>query len=103
MDYYHCGNIAKADIDYDRYVTAFKQILDGLGHLYVKGVAHRDLKPENFLVEIKPYFQVVITDFKFVKVVTNDVLLKFFCGTYKYCALEVFPGISNGHRHEVDL
>lgn len=56
MDYYEHGNIAEADVAYDQYVTAFGQILDGLGHLHAKGVAHRDLKPENFLVEKSPFF-----------------------------------------------
>ena len=80
MDFYHCGNVAEAGIDYDQYITAFGQILDGLGHLHAKGVAHRDLKPENFLVEMNPFFRVVITDFGFAKTVINNMSLTTFCG-----------------------
>lgn len=103
MNYYHCDNIAEAGINYNQYLTAFGQILDGLSHLHVKEVAHRNLKPKNFLVEMNPFFRVVITDFGFAKIVTNNMLLKTFYGTYKYLAPEVFPGISNGHGHKVDL
>lgn len=82
MDYYFTGNIVEAGvIDKNRYVSALGQILDSLSHLHAKGVAHCDLKPENFLVEKKPFFKVVITDFGLSKVVTNNTLLKTFCGT----------------------
>lgn len=97
MDYYSAGNIVDAGVvDEDRYVSALGQILDGLSHLHAKVVAHRDLKPENFLVEKKPFFKVVVTDFGLSKVVTNTTLLTTFCGTLKYLAPEVFPGLSDG-------
>ncbi len=47
MEYYEHGNIVEAGVAYDQYVTAIGQILGGLDHLHVKGVAHRDLKPKN--------------------------------------------------------
>lgn len=104
MAYYPDGNLADANIaDENTYVSAFGQILDGLGHLHLNGVVHRDLKPENFLIRKKPYFTVVITDFGLSKVVTDTTLLITFCGTFKYTAPEVFPGLGDGHGTPVDI
>ncbi len=104
MAYYPDGNILDAGIvDDERYVSALGQILEGLSHLHAKGVVHRDLKSENFLVEKKPLFKVVITDFGLSKVVTNTTLLTTFCGTLKYIAPEVFPGDSKGHGPLADV
>lgn len=103
MDYYDLGNIMEAGVAYDQYVSAVGQILDGLDHLHAKGVAHRDLKPENFLVEKVPFFKVVITDFGLSKVVTDTTLLRTFCGTLKYLAPEVFPGIRDSYRPSMDV
>lgn len=104
MAYYSIGNIVDAGItDEETYVSAFGQILDGLSHLHAKGVVHRDLKPENFLVEKKPFFRVVITDFGLAKVATSTTLLTTFCGTLMYLAPEVFPGLSDGHGPPVDI
>ena len=103
MDYYEHGNIAEAGVAYDQYVTAFGQILDGLGHLHEKGIAHRDLKPENFLVEKYPFFKIIITDFGLSKAAIDTTVLKTFCGTLKYLAPEVFPGISRGYDCSIDV
>jgi len=104
MTYYPLGNIDDAGIaDKERYISAFGQILDGLSYLHAKGVAHRDLKPTNFLIEMKPLFKVVITDFGFAKVVTDTALLHSFCGSPRYTAPEVFPGRSPGHGPPVDV
>ncbi|KAF2817572.1 kinase-like protein, partial [Mytilinidion resinicola] len=103
MEYYPDGNMVDAlVVDDERRISAAGQILDGLSHLHAKGLAHRDLKPENFLVKLRP-FQVVITDFGLSKVVPDTTLLKTFCGTLKYAAPEVFPGLSDGHGPEVDV
>lgn len=103
MVYYPDGNIVDAGVINDEsYVSALGQILDGLSHLHEKGVVHRDLKPENFLVEKKP-FKIIITDFGLAKVVNNTTLLTTFCGTLKYLAPEVFPGLSDGHGPPVDV
>lgn len=104
MDYYSRGNAVDAGIVEEvQYVTATGQILDGLDHLHAKGVAHWDLKPENFLVEMSPLFRVVITDFGLSKVVIDAGLQKTFCGTLKYAAPEVFPGVGNGYGPPVDI
>lgn len=103
MRYYPLGNIVNASTHQDEHVTAWGQILDGLSHLHAKGVVHRDLKPENILVERDPLFKVVIADFGMAKVATGDALLRTFCGTLKYGAPEVFPGMSRGHGPLVDV
>jgi len=103
MRYYEHGNIVEAGVAYDQYVSAIGQVLDGLEHLHIKGIAHRDLKPENFLVEKHPLFKVVISDFGLSKVVTDTTLLRTFCGTLKYLAPEVFPGSNNGYGPSIDV
>ncbi|KAL9042525.1 MAG: hypothetical protein Q9214_003752 [Letrouitia sp. 1 TL-2023] len=104
MAYFSLGNIVDAGIfDEDRYVSAWGQILDGLSHLHAKGVAHRDLKPENFLIKMDRLFTVVIADFGMAKVATDTALLRTFCGSLKYAAPEVFPGLSPGHDLQVDI
>lgn len=104
MTYYPLGNITNAGIaDEERYVSAFGQVLDGLSHLHAKGVVHRDLKPENFVVEMKPLFKVVITDFGLAKVATDKALLRTFCGSLNYAAPEVFPSLDSGHGPLVDV
>ncbi|KJZ75273.1 hypothetical protein HIM_05467 [Hirsutella minnesotensis 3608] len=104
MAYYPRGNIADAGLmDDELYVSALGQILDGLSHLHAQGTVHRDLKPENILVETQPLFKVVIADFGLAKVIDTATLLTTFCGTLKYAAPEVFPGISDGHGPTADI
>ncbi|KAF2007836.1 kinase-like protein [Amniculicola lignicola CBS 123094] len=108
MEYYPLGHIdSTTGTNEAEYVTAWGQILDGLQHLHAKGVAHRDLKPENILIERSPLFRVVIADFGMAKV-TKDKQLRTFCGTLKYVAPEVFPGIirdglSDGYDFLADI
>jgi len=104
MAYCALGNIVDAGtVDDDKYVSAWGQILDGLGHLHAKGVVHRDLKPENILIERNPLFKVIIADFGIAKVANDTTLLQTFCGSLKYAAPEVFPGLSPGHGPLVDI
>jgi serine/threonine protein kinase len=103
MEYYPEGNMADASVvDEERRLSALGQVLDGLSHLHTKGLAHRDLKPENLLVKLRP-FQVVITDFGLSKLLPDATLLKTFCGTLRYAAPEVFPGLSYGYGPKVDV
>ncbi|KAI1129045.1 kinase-like protein [Nemania abortiva] len=105
MPYFPFGNMVDAGIyDNDQHVSAFGQLLDGLVHLHSRNVVHRDLKPENILVEITPRFRVVIADFGLAKAIpdTNPVL-RTFCGSAKYAAPEVFPGLGHGHGAKVDI
>jgi len=103
MAYYPQGNMHALVLDEARRMSGFGQVLEALGHLHEKGVVHRDLKPENFLVELKPFFKVVITDFGMANVAIDSAWLKTFCGSPKYTAPEVFPGLSNGHGPPADV
>lgn len=104
MRYYPDKNIVDARInDEPRRISAFGHILEALSHLHAQGIVHRDLKPENFLVQLDPYFKVVIADFGLANVVIDDAWLKTFCGTLKYMAPEVFPGLSEGHGLSADV
>ncbi|KAI0811675.1 kinase-like protein [Xylaria sp. FL0064] len=92
MRYFPSGNIVQAAIhDESRLITAFGQLLDCLGFLHSRRITHRDIKPENVLVELVPYFKVVLSDFGFSKEATETAGLQTFCGTLKYLAPEVFP------------
>ena len=104
MAYCPRGNIFDArGIDDIKYISAFGQILDGLNHLHVKGIVHRDLKPENFLIEMNPFFKIIISDFGLSKITDNRALLRTFCGSLLYMAPEVFPGISEGYGSLADI
>ena len=104
MAYYPIGNMVDAGInDEETHVTAFGQVLDGLSHLHARKIVHRDLKPENLLIERQPYFKVIISDFGFAKPVSDTTLRHTFCGTLKYVAPEIFPGMSHGHATPVDI
>lgn len=104
MIYYLFGNIVNIDIiDDDRYVSVLEQIFDGLSHFHAKEMAHRDLKSENLLIEIDPFFKIVIADFGLAKVAVDIALLKTFCGSLKYMAPEVFSGLSSGYGPPVDV
>jgi serine/threonine protein kinase len=104
MDYYSLGNIVDAGIiNEDMCVTVLGQLLDGLNHLHQNGVAHRDLKPENILVTREPYIKFVISDFGLAKVAIETTLLRTFCGTLKYMAPEVFPGLHDSYGPLVDI
>ncbi|KAK1809585.1 hypothetical protein LTR12_016061 [Friedmanniomyces endolithicus] len=105
MEYYTDGNIGDAAKDMSEidFVSAFGQILCGLQHLHDQGVVHRDLKPENFLIQIRPFFKVAIADFGLANIVQSNRLLSTFCGTLKYAAPEVFPGLSARHNSRADI
>ena len=93
-----------ANIAYEvTYIGAFGQLLDGLNHIYANAVVHRDLKHKCILVEKKPFFKVIITDFGLAKVALDNTLQTTLCGTHKYVAPEVFPGISYGYGTLADI
>lgn len=103
LEYYPLGNWTDAKIQEDECVTALGQVLDGLRHLHQTGIAHRDLKPDNILVEREPYLRFAISDFGLSKLTTDTALLTTFCGTLKYAAPEVFPGVAESYEVSVDI
>ncbi|MCJ1407504.1 hypothetical protein MMC19_001575 [Ptychographa xylographoides] len=104
MAYYPNGSLADANIvNEERLISSFGQIIDCLSYLHPKGIVHRDLKPENFLVELKPFYKVVLADFGMANIATDDAWLGTFCGTYKYAAPEVFPFSTGGYGPKVDI
>lgn len=103
MDYYPLMSINSNPMDDAGYVSAFGQTLDGLVHLHANNVAHRNLKPKNLLVQREPCFKVVITNFGLAKVATSTAILTTFCGSLKYAAPKVFPGVNDGYEPKVNL
>ena len=68
----------------------FKQLLQGLDHCHLNGIAHRDLKPENIL--ICGAFNVKVADFGFAAPVDGRDGAKFLetkLGTPNYMAPEI--------------
>ena len=68
----------------------FKQLLQGLDHCHLNGIAHRDLKPENIL--ICGQFNVKVADFGFAAPVDGRDGAKFLetkLGTPNYMAPEI--------------
>ena len=72
-------------------MTAFGQLLDCPAFMHRRNNTHRDIKPDNVLVELRPHFEVVLSDFSISKTVTETTWLQTFCGTLKCMAPEVFP------------
>ncbi|KAK3174011.1 hypothetical protein K4F52_010317, partial [Lecanicillium sp. MT-2017a] len=103
MALYCDGNMFNArGLSTECYITAFGQVLDGLAHLHAQGVVHRDLKPENLLIDRGPPLKVVLTDFGLANV-SKQALLNTFCGTLRYAAPEIIPGLSGSYGNLVDV
>ena len=101
MPLYTHGNLSdvKETASKTQYISAFRQILLNLRHLYERGIVHRDLKPENIFI-VEP-FKIVITDFSLSKLARDGGLLKTKCGTYLYATPEISYGY--GYGSEVDI
>jgi len=102
MPYYPIGNLRDLkSISDKQYISAFRQILFGLSHLYRRRVVYCNLKPKNLLVE-ENLFTIIIADFSLSNVAIDN-LLKTFYRLLKYIMLEVFPSSSYGYRPLVDI
>lgn len=64
----------------------FKQIVNAIAYCHSSGVAHRDLKPENILFTTFPNLKV--TDFGLCGYISEQKLMRSFCGSPCYCAPE---------------
>ncbi|KAI8899923.1 kinase-like domain-containing protein [Globomyces pollinis-pini] len=70
----------------------FRQIVSGLDHIHQANIVHRDLKLENLLLDKDR--NVLISDFGLGRTFVGDnQLLKTFCGTPNYAAIELISGI----------
>lgn len=73
----------------------FHQLLAGLYHCHLHGIAHRDLKPENLLVDHKAD-TIKLTDFGLSNRAENK-MLNTVCGSPNYMAPEVLQSQQKGY------
>ena len=79
--------IVKNDkLDEPTAAVIFEQIANSLNYCHSLGVAHRDLKPENVLITQFPAIKV--SDFGLCGYISDQKLMKTFCGSPCYCAPE---------------
>ncbi|KAJ3177047.1 Map microtubule affinity-regulating kinase [Gaertneriomyces sp. JEL0708] len=71
----------------------FRQIISAMDHCHMANVVHRDLKLENLLLNAER--NILISDFGLGRTFQNDSeeLMKTFCGTPNYAAVELISGI----------
>ncbi|KAJ3034559.1 Map microtubule affinity-regulating kinase, partial [Rhizophlyctis rosea] len=71
----------------------FRQIISAMDHCHLANVVHRDLKLENLLLNQER--NILISDFGLGRTFQNDSeeLMKTFCGTPNYAAVELISGI----------
>ncbi|KAL8855759.1 MAG: hypothetical protein Q9178_007577 [Gyalolechia marmorata] len=86
LEEYHCQAIAS-------------QMCEALKYLHDRDITHRDIKPDNILIQSNTPYLFKLSDFGLSKVVkNNETFLTSFCGTYLYCAPEVYPGYHHYNR-----
>lgn len=71
----------------------FRQIISAMDHCHLANVVHRDLKLENLLLTSEK--NILISDFGLGRTFRSDKdeLMKTFCGTPNYAAVELISGI----------
>ena len=82
---------APEGIDEKTAAVIFKQIVSAVSYCHSTGVAHRDLKPENILITSFP--KIKISDFGLCGYITEDQLMRTFCGSPCYTAPECLSKI----------
>ncbi|KAL8731091.1 MAG: hypothetical protein Q9166_003619 [cf. Caloplaca sp. 2 TL-2023] len=74
------------------------QICGALKYLHERDITHRDIKPDNILIQSNSPYVFKLSDFGLSKMVKDETFLTSFCGTYLYCAPEVYPGYAEYNR-----
>ncbi|RKO95438.1 kinase-like protein, partial [Caulochytrium protostelioides] len=71
----------------------FRQIISAMDHCHLANVVHRDLKLENLLLNKQK--DLLISDFGLGRTFSSDKddLMRTFCGTPNYAAIELISGI----------
>ena len=78
----------------------FQQIVSAIAYCHSFGVAHRDLKPENVLIEKFPH--VKVADFGLCGFISEQQMMKTFCGSPCYCSPECLCRIQyDGRKSDI--
>jgi serine/threonine protein kinase len=78
----------------------FQQIVGAIAYCHSFGVAHRDLKPENVLIADFPF--VKVADFGLCGFISDQQLMRTFCGSPCYCAPECLCRIQyDGRKSDI--
>lgn len=106
MEYVPCGELSSylqthGKMPEDMVKSVARQMLHALQYLHKRKITHRDIKPENILIASLDPLRVKLSDFGLSKIAQEETFLKTFCGTYLYCAPEVYPEYENYRKGEV--
>lgn len=78
----------------------FNQIVSAIAYCHSYGVAHRDLKPENVLISKFPI--VKVADFGLCGFISEQQMMKTFCGSPCYCSPECLCRIQyDGRKSDI--
>jgi serine/threonine protein kinase len=99
------GELFDYIVDHDRLdeptaALVFQQIVGAIACCHAAGVAHRDLKPENVLIADFPF--VKVADFGLCGFISDQQLMRTFCGSPCYCAPECLCRIQyDGRKSDI--
>lgn len=84
--------IESGKLDENTARKVFRQLFSAVLYCHDNMMVHRDLKPENMLLDENNNLKII--DFGFVKTYSKEshMTLKTYCGSYYYCAPEMFAG-----------
>jgi serine/threonine protein kinase len=105
LDLCRGGELFDYIVDHDQLdepvaALVFQQIVAAIAYCHSVGVAHRDLKPENVLIVDFPYIKVA--DFGLCGFISDQQLMRTFCGSPCYCAPECLCRIQyDGRKSDI--
>jgi serine/threonine protein kinase len=105
MDYCPGGELFDYIVNNDKLpeptaALIFQQIASAIAYCHSFGVAHRDLKPENVLIAEFPF--VKVADFGLCGFISDQQMMKTFCGSPCYCAPECLCRIQyDGRKSDI--